>query len=80
MKDFGKIPFRGQGLPNSIPYSFHGKIKCFASKSPQKLILLKQHLLYYLANWYLFKLNNRNTAKSCEISQKLTIKTTERWQ
>ena len=51
MKDFGKIPFRGQGLPNSIPYSFHGKIKCFASKSPQKLILLKQHLLYYLANW-----------------------------
>ena len=30
------------------------------------------------ANIYLFKVNNRNTRKSCEICLKLTIKTPER--
>ena len=30
------------------------------------------------ANVYLFKVNNRNTRKRCEICSKLTIKTTER--
>ena len=30
------------------------------------------------ANIYLFKVNNRNTIKSCEICLKLTIKTPER--
>ena len=30
------------------------------------------------ANIYLFKVNNRNPKKSCEISSKLTIKTPER--
>ena len=29
----------------------------------------------YPANIYLFKVNNRNTRKSCEISLKLTVKT-----
>ena len=32
------------------------------------------------ANIYLFKVDNRNTRKRCEISSKLTIKTTERCQ
>ena len=32
------------------------------------------------ANIYLFKVNNRNTRKSCEICSKLTIKTPERRQ
>ena len=30
------------------------------------------------ANIYLFKVNNRNTIKRCEICSELTIKTTER--
>ena len=30
------------------------------------------------ANIYLFKVNNRNTRKRCEICSKLTIKTPER--
>ena len=33
---------------------------------------------YYLANIYLFKVNNRNTSGRWEIRSKLTIKTTER--
>ena len=32
------------------------------------------------ANIYLFKVNNRNTRKKCEICSKLTIKTPERRQ
>ena len=32
----------------------------------------------YTANNYLFKVNNRNTRKRCEICSKLTIKRTER--
>ena len=32
------------------------------------------------ANIYLFKFNNRNTRKRCEICSKLTIKTPERGQ
>ena len=32
----------------------------------------------YPANFYLFKVNNRNTPKRCEICSKLTIKTPER--
>ena len=35
---------------------------------------------YYLANIYLFKRNNRNTRKKCEICSKLTIKTSKRRQ
>ena len=31
----------------------------------------------FTANIYLFKVNNRNTRKSCEICLKLTIKTLE---
>ena len=34
----------------------------------------------YPANIYLFKVNNRNTRKRCEICSKLTIKTLERRQ
>ena len=34
----------------------------------------------YPANVYLFKFNNRNTRKRCEIRSKLTIKTPERRQ
>ena len=32
------------------------------------------------ANFYLFKVNKRNTRKSCEICSKLTIKTPKRCQ
>ena len=32
---------------------------------------------FYLANIYLFKVNNRNSRKRCEICSKLTLKTTE---
>ena len=32
----------------------------------------------FSANFYLFKVNNRNTRKRCEICSKLTIKTPER--
>ena len=31
----------------------------------------------YSANIYLFKVNNRNTRKGCEVCSKLTIKTSE---
>ena len=33
--------------------------------------------ILYPANIYLFKVNNRNTTKMCEICSKLTIKTPE---
>ena len=36
--------------------------------------------MYFPANIYLFKVNNRNTEKRCEIYSKLTIKTPERRQ
>ena len=36
--------------------------------------------LHPLTNNYLFKVNNKNTEKSCEICSKLTIKTLERRQ
>ena len=36
--------------------------------------------LFYPANIYLFKVNNRNTRKRCETCSKLTIKTPERRQ
>ena len=49
------------------------------------LILIKRNLKgilhnksHYSANIYLFKVNNRNTRKRCEICLKLTIKTPER--
>ena len=34
----------------------------------------------YLANIYLFKVNNRNTRKKCNICSKVTIKTPEQHQ
>ena len=37
-----------------------------------------QTMLDFPANIYLFKVNNRNTRKRCEICSKLTIKTPER--
>ena len=36
--------------------------------------------IFYSANIYLFKVNNRNTRKRCEIFSKFTIKTPERRQ
>ena len=41
-------------------------------KSNEKIYLKK-----YPANIYLFKVNNENTRKRCEIGAKLTIKTPE---
>ena len=35
---------------------------------------------YYPANSYLFKVNNKNTRKGCELCLELTIKTPERSQ
>ena len=53
-----------------------------------RLVTLKKHSLwllpffndfgYFRANIYLFKVNNRNTRKRCEIYSKLTIKTKRR--
>ena len=40
----------------------------------------KNRCLFYPANIYLFKVNNKNTRKRCEISSKLTIKPPERCQ
>ena len=37
-------------------------------------------MILYLANIYLFQVNNRNNRKSCEICSKLTIKTPEQRQ
>ena len=34
-------------------------------------------MILYPANIYMFKVNNRNTRKRCEISSKLTVKTSE---
>ena len=36
--------------------------------------------MYFPANIYFFKVNNRNTEKRCDIYSKLTIKTPERRQ
>ena len=41
---------------------------------------LNQNLALDPANIYLFKVNNKNTRKRCEICSKLTIKTPERRQ
>ena len=45
-------------------------------------VKLNPLISYYLANIYLFKVNNRNTRKRCEVFSKLTIKTPEpsRWR
>ena len=43
-------------------------------------VLLRQTWWHSPADIYLFKVNNRNTRKSCEIFSKLTIKTKERCQ
>ena len=40
--------------------------------------VLNTPLYYYLANIYLFKVNNRTTRKWCEVSSKLTTKVPER--
>ena len=40
-------------------------------------VKLNPLISYYLANIYLFKVNNRNTRKRCEVFSKLTIKTPE---
>ena len=37
-------------------------------------------MIKHPANIYLFKVNNRNTRKRCEICSRLTIKTPERRQ
>ena len=54
----------------------------FTSKGETKEVLIellvKIDLLRILANIYLFKFNNRNLRKRCEICSKLTIKTPER--
>ena len=43
--------------------------------------MLYSSLLYaYSAKIYLFKVNNKNTRKKCEICSKLTLKTPERCQ
>ena len=41
-------------------------------------ILVAKPLKHFPANIFLFKVNNRNTRKKCEIFSKLTIKTPER--
>ena len=38
---------------------------------------VKYDITHYSANVYLFKCNNRNTRKRCEICLKLTVKTPE---
>ena len=43
-------------------------------------VVLQTTLILNAANIYLFKFNNRNTRKRCEICSKLTIKTPERRQ
>ena len=40
---------------------------------------LNFHNIYYPVYIYLFKVNNRNTRKRCEICSKLTIKTPDGW-
>ena len=47
---------------------------------PKKMTLCKQIYINTQQKFYLFKVNNRNTKKRCEIRLKLTIKITERHQ
>ena len=65
------------------------KIKTFSKTKQKSVLIIKKNILKldnknnrteYPANIYLFKVNNRNTRKRCEICSKLTIKTPERLQ
>ena len=58
------------------------KVKLFVEKNPyrdgeSKLVAAKTHKP---AKIYLFKINDRNSGKRCEICSKSTIKTPERRQ
>ena len=44
------------------------------------ILLFQARTLNFPANIYLFKVNNRNTRKRCEICSKLTTKTPEQRQ
>ena len=46
----------------------------------KKMTVCKQIYINTQQKFYLFKVNNRNTKKRCEIRLKLTIKITERHQ
>ena len=48
--------------------------------TPKTDVVRPRPIFLYPANIYLFKFNNRNTRKKCEISSKITISTTERHQ
>lgn len=47
---------------------------------PKKMTLCKQIYINTQQKFYLFKVNNRNIKKRCEIRLKLTMKITERHQ
>ena len=55
-------------------------LRCFVSLQCNRFQNNRSNLLSNLCppNIYLFKVNNRNTSKRCEICSKLTIKTLER--
>ena len=53
--------------------------KYFATRIEKKILnSMTSHSMNFLANICLFKVNNRNTRKRCEICSKLIIKTPER--
>ena len=49
-----------------------------SEKSQQKLV--RKNSSPFLAGIYMFKVNNRNTIKKCEICSKLTLKIPEKRQ
>ena len=57
---------------------FIEKVRKITCESKKNKNILDRNLRNYPAINYLFKVNNRNARKSCEICSKLTIKTPER--
>ena len=51
------------------------EILCLKIEETLKLNAIMSFARWYPDNIYLFKFNNRNTRKRCEICSKLTIKT-----
>ena len=72
--NFEQPYFKALLSPNkSLEVSFWYQIICHDAEQ-----LICRWSIKYLANIYLFKVNNRNNRKRCEICSKLTIKIPER--
>ena len=73
-ENIGILPLMDQKIKPSAKTSGRS-FSILSSSNNKHLLEIKGNLKANPANIYLFKVNNRNTRKRCEICSKLTIKT-----